>query len=67
MPSSSALYDHYTHPSARSRGLIHHALCQLSHDVPAVAKTKQAYIYVYGDNTPSRHVIEKIGSVMWGA
>ena len=36
--------------------------------VPAVAKTKQAYIYVYGDNRPPRHVIErKSGSAMWGA
>src|SRR5690242_14992218 len=60
-PDSSALYDHYTHPSARGRGLFFDALCQLLHDVPALAKTKQAYIYVYGDNGPSRHVIEKIG------
>ena len=58
---SSALYDHYTHPSARGQGLFYQALCQLLHDVPALAMTKQAYIYVYGDNTPSRHVIEKIG------
>jgi RimJ/RimL family protein N-acetyltransferase len=60
-PDSSALYDHYTHPSARGQGLFYQALCQLLHDVPAVAKTTQAYIYVYGDNTPSRHVIEKVG------
>jgi RimJ/RimL family protein N-acetyltransferase len=45
-------------PAVRS---VYQALCQLLHDVPAVAKTKQAYIYVYGDNTPSRRVIEKIG------
>lgn len=60
-PDSSALYDHYTHPAARGRGLFFQALCQLLHDVPTVAKTKQAYIYVYGDNGPSRHVIEKVG------
>ena len=60
-PDSSALYDHYTHPSARGQGLFYQALCQLLHDVPALTKTKQAYIYVYGDNGPSRHVIEKIG------
>jgi RimJ/RimL family protein N-acetyltransferase len=60
-PDSSALYDHYTHPSARGQGLFFQALCQLLHDVAALAKTKQAYIYVYGDNGPSRHVIEKIG------
>ena len=44
-----------------AQGLFYQALWKLLHDVPAVAKTKQAYIYVYGDNTPSRHVIEKIG------
>jgi len=60
-PESSALYDHYTHPSARGQGLFYQALSQLLHDVHTLAKTKQAYIYVYGDNTPSRHVIEKIG------
>jgi RimJ/RimL family protein N-acetyltransferase len=60
-PESSALYDHYTHPSARGRGLFYQALCQLLHDVPILAKTKRAYIYVYADNGPSRHVIEKIG------
>jgi GNAT superfamily N-acetyltransferase len=60
-PDSSALYDHYTHPSARGKGLFFQALCQVLHDVPTLAKTKQAYIYVYGDNGPSRHVIEKIG------
>lgn len=60
-PDSSALYDHYTHPSARGQGLFFQALCQLLHDVLALTKTKQAYIYVYADNIPSRHVIEKIG------
>jgi len=60
-PASSALYDHYTHPSARGQGLFFEALCQLLHDVHALANTKQAYIYVYGDNKPSRHVVEKIG------
>jgi RimJ/RimL family protein N-acetyltransferase len=60
-PDSSALYDHYTHPSARGQGLFFQALCQLLHDVSALAKAKQAYIYVYGDNDPSRRVIEKIG------
>jgi RimJ/RimL family protein N-acetyltransferase len=60
-PDSSSLYDHYTHPSARGQGLFFQALCQVLHDVPTLAKTKQAYIYVYGDNGPSRHVIEKIG------
>ena len=60
-PDSSSLYDHYTHPLARGRGLFYQALCQLLRDVPVLAKTKRAYIYVYADNGPSRHVIEKVG------
>jgi hypothetical protein len=60
-PESAALYDHYTHPLARRRGLYFKALCQLLHDVPVLTKAKRAYIYVYADNSPSRHVIEKIG------
>ncbi|HJT22761.1 MAG TPA: GNAT family N-acetyltransferase [Nitrospira sp.] len=60
-PDSAALYDHYTHPLARRRGLYFKALCQLLHDVPVLTKAKRAYIYVYADNSPSRHVIEKIG------
>ena len=60
-PDSSALYDHYTHPAARGQGLYYQALCQLLHEVRSLTKTKQAYISVYGDNGPSRHVIEKIG------
>jgi len=66
-PESSSLYDHYTHPSARGRGLYLQALYQLLHDVLTLAKTKQAYIYVYADNWPSRHVIEKIGFTYVGS
>ncbi|HEU4683057.1 MAG TPA: GNAT family N-acetyltransferase [Nitrospira sp.] len=60
-PGSAALYDHYTHPEARGRGLYAQAICQLLHDALALGKAKQAYIYVYADNGPSRHVIEKLG------
>src|SRR5262245_31367233 len=53
-------FDSYTHPLARGRGLFFKALCQLLHDVPAT-RARQALIYVYADNGPSRHVIEKVG------
>jgi RimJ/RimL family protein N-acetyltransferase len=58
---SAALYDHFTHPRARGQGLFYQAMCQILHDVPLLTNAKQAYIYVYADNGPSRHVIEKIG------
>ena len=57
---SAALRDFYTHPLARGRGLYFKALCQLMHDVPET-RARQVFIYVYADNGPSRHVIEKVG------
>jgi RimJ/RimL family protein N-acetyltransferase len=57
---SAALFDFYTHPLARGRGLYFKAICQLLHDVPAT-RARQVFIYVYADNGPSRHVIEKVG------
>ena len=57
---SAALCDFYTHPVARGRGLFFKAICQLLHDVPATG-ARQAFIDVYADNGPSRHVIEKVG------
>jgi len=57
---SAALFDFYTHPLARGRGLFFKAICQLLHDVPAT-NARRAFIYVYSDNGPSRHVIEKVG------
>ncbi len=60
-PGSSGLYDHFTHPAARGRGLFYQAICQLLHDVVRLTEAQQAYISVYADNGPSRHVIEKVG------
>ena len=57
---SAALFDFHTHPRARGRGLFFKAICQLLHDVPAT-RARQAFIHVYADNGPSRHVIEKVG------
>ena len=58
--ASAALRDFFTHPLARGRGLYFKALCQLLHEVPATG-ARQAFIYVYADNGPSRHIIEKVG------
>jgi RimJ/RimL family protein N-acetyltransferase len=57
---SAALRDFFTHPLARGRGLYFKALCQLLHEVPATG-ARRVFIYVYADNAPSRHVIEKVG------
>ena len=60
-PESANLYDHFTHPLGRRRGLFFQAMCQILHDVRALTTAQQAYIYVYADNDRSRRVIEKAG------
>jgi hypothetical protein len=60
-PDSVNLYDHFTHPCGRRRGLFFQAMCQILHDVPVLTSAKQAYIYVYADNDRSRRVIERVG------
>src|SRR5262245_19199124 len=60
-PETAVLFDHFTHPSARGRGLYFQALCQLLHDARDIEQARQAYVTVFGNNSPSRHVIEKVG------
>ena len=60
-PDTAVLFDHFTHPLARGRGLYFQALCRLLHDAREVARARQAYVTVFGSNGPSRHVIEKVG------
>lgn len=59
--NSVTLYDFYTHPAHRGRGLyrstIRHMLC----DAFADPKTESAYIFVLANDLPSRHVIESLG------
>lgn len=60
-PGSAALWDYFTHPAARGRGLYLHTLWQCLHDAIELDGARQAFIYVYADNAISRHVIEKAG------
>ena len=60
-PETAVLFDHFTHPLARGRGLYYQALCRLLHDARDVTRARQAYVTVFGSNSPSRHVIEKVG------
>jgi hypothetical protein len=60
-PKTAVLFDHFTHPLARGRGLYYQALCRLLHDARSIARARQAYVTVFGSNAPSRHVIEKVG------
>jgi RimJ/RimL family protein N-acetyltransferase len=61
LPGAVSLYDFYTHPRARGRGLYFKSICHLLHESVSVLKAERAYIYVAADNGPSRHVIEKVG------
>ena len=59
--NSAVLFDFYTHPAARGRGLYQSALRQMLVDVAAIPGTAYIFISVRADNGPGRHVIEKIG------
>jgi RimJ/RimL family protein N-acetyltransferase len=58
---SAVLWDYFTHPSARGRGLYLRTLWQCLHDAVAIDGARQVFIYVYADNDASRRVIERAG------
>ena len=60
-PETAVLFDHFTHPLARGRGLYFQALCRLLHDARKIEGARQAYVTVFASNGASRHVIEKAG------
>ena len=60
-PETAVLFDHFTHPLARGRGLYFQALCRLLHDARELTRARQAFVTVFGSNSRSRHVIEKVG------
>lgn len=60
-PDTAVLFDFYTHPEARGRGLYKKSLCQLLHAAVEVPGVRQVFIGVMADNKSSRHVIEKLG------
>lgn len=58
---SAALWDYFTHPAARGRGLYLESLRQCLHDAVELDGATQAFIYVDAANGPSRRVIERAG------
>lgn len=60
-PASAALWDYYTDPVARGRGLYSESLRQCMHDAVAIDGAREVFIYVYADNLISRRAIEKAG------
>lgn len=60
-PDSAALWDYFTDPSARGRGLYKDSLRQCMHDAVEIDGAQQVFIYAYADNAISRHTIESAG------
>jgi CelD/BcsL family acetyltransferase involved in cellulose biosynthesis/RimJ/RimL family protein N-acetyltransferase len=60
-PDTAVLFDFYTHPKARGKGLYRKSLSQMLHAAAQIPGTKNVSIAVLADNGPSRHVIEKVG------
>jgi RimJ/RimL family protein N-acetyltransferase len=60
-PCSASVWDCFTHPSARGRGLYRQSLWQSMHDAVELDGANQVFVYVYADNAMSRRVIEKAG------
>ena len=60
-PRSAGLWDYFTHPTARGRGLYGDSLRQCMHDAVAIDGAQEVFIYVYANNAVSRRVIEKAG------
>ena len=64
---SAALWDYFTHPDARGRGLYRNTLWQCVHDAVDIDGARQVFIYVYADNAVSRRVIERAGFAYQGS
>ena len=60
-PGSVALYDFYSHPDFRGRGLYRVTVGHMLQEAFTFEDTQFAYISVLADNGPSRHVIESLG------
>jgi RimJ/RimL family protein N-acetyltransferase len=58
---SAALYDFYTHPRFRGRGLYRRTIAFMLRRAFSDADLRYAYISVLADNGASRHVIESLG------
>jgi CelD/BcsL family acetyltransferase involved in cellulose biosynthesis/GNAT superfamily N-acetyltransferase len=58
--NTAALYDYYTVPQARGRGLYQQCIRTMLRDA-ATGSAKRVAISVLADNVASRHVIEKLG------
>jgi RimJ/RimL family protein N-acetyltransferase len=60
-PDSAVVWDNYSHPRARGRGLMKQMLYQALHDAVDIARARRVYGYVFSYNLPSARSCEKVG------
>lgn len=64
---SSAVWNSFTHPRARRRGLFKQSLSQAVHDAVALAGAKRVYGTAVAENIASRRAMESVGFLYAGS
>jgi len=59
--NTTVLFDYYTHPEARGKGLYQKSMIQGLHDAAKIPDTERVFIGVLSNNAASKHSIEKLG------
>jgi CelD/BcsL family acetyltransferase involved in cellulose biosynthesis/GNAT superfamily N-acetyltransferase len=62
-PGSAVIYDSYTDPKGRGKGLYQSCLSQILNEMLVQGSVERVYIEVLAEDKPSRHAIEKLGFV----
>jgi RimJ/RimL family protein N-acetyltransferase len=60
-PKTAVLFNFYTHPAARGRGLYQRAMARMAHDAARIENAEHVFIAVESHNHRSRHAVEKVG------
>jgi L-amino acid N-acyltransferase YncA len=60
-PETSVLFNFYSHPRARGRGLYQRAMARIAHDAATETGARHIYIAVEAPNRASRHTVVKTG------
>lgn len=58
---TAVLFNFYTHPTARGRGLYQRAMARMAHDAARIENAEHVFIAVESHNRSSRHAVEKVG------
>jgi RimJ/RimL family protein N-acetyltransferase len=58
---ASVIFDCFTHPVERWKGVYSRSLCEMLHDAREIAQARQVCMAAFASNPVSCHVIEKLG------